>query len=181
LQGEPTPQRTYQFEHDLEKTLREAGRVTVEHVYNAAEPEDQDALPARVRLGRRLCRRNRKTPNEIATRFGPIVLRRYYYQAVEPGQRGLAPLERRLGIVARLATPALADEAAQLIADRTQKQTCATLERRHGMHWSPGTLRRVVAAMAQHYAPLRHDTQVKRVLQLLRQASKSRGQHAPTA
>lgn len=180
MEQPPTPERTYEFEQAVAESLRETGRVAVEHVYNAAEAEDQDDLPQRVRWGRRQFRRNRKTPNEIATRFGPITLRRYYYQAVEPGERGVAPLERALGVVARLATPALADEAAQLIADRTQKQTCDTLERLYGVHWSPGTLRRVVASMAQHYAPLRHETQVERVLELLRKASKSRGRHAPT-
>jgi hypothetical protein len=181
LQNSPTPRGTCEFERELEKTLREVGRQVVEHTYNAAEPEeDQGASTPRVRLGRREFRRNRKTPNGIATLFGPIVLRRCYYQAVKPGERGLAPLERRLGVAARLATPALADEAAQLSAERTQTQTCQALERRHGVHWSQGTLRRVVAAMAQHYAPWRHEAQVDRLLELLRKAAKSRGRHAPT-
>jgi hypothetical protein len=39
LRDGPTPQRTYQFECELEQTLREAGRQVVEHTYNAAEPE----------------------------------------------------------------------------------------------------------------------------------------------
>lgn len=177
----PTPRGAWEFECQLEQTLREVGRQVVEHTYNAAEPEQpSDAAPRRVRLGRREFRRNRKTPNKIATLFGVIVLRRTYYQAVQPGRRGLAPLERRLGIVARLATPALADEAAQLAAERTQTQTCQALERRHGVHWSQGSLRRVVAAMARHYAPLRHEAQVDQLLKLLRKAAKSRGRHAPT-
>jgi hypothetical protein len=181
LRHGPTPQSTYQFERELETTLREAGRQVVEHTYNAFEPKDDEHIqPQRVRLGRRQFRRHRKTPNQIATCFGAIVLQRYFYQAIEPGERGLAPLERRLGVVARLATPRLADEAAQLNAEQTQTQTCAALERRHGVHWSQGTLRRVVASMAQHYAPLRHGAQVDRVLTLLRKAGKSRGRHQPT-
>jgi hypothetical protein len=180
LRDGPTPQSTCQFEHDLQGTLREVGRLTLEQTYNAAEPEPEHELPSRVRLGRREFRRNRQTPNEIATLFGPIVLRRCIYQAVEPGERGFAPLERRLGVVARLATPALADEAARLNAELTQQQTRAALEARHGVGWSHGTLRRVVAAMAQHYAPLRHDAQVDRLLEWLEKAEKSRGRHAPT-
>lgn len=176
----PTPERTCQFERELEAALRETGRAVVQEVYNAAEPADEKQLPPRVRLGRRVFRRNRKTPNQIATLFGPIALRRCIYQATEPGEPGLAPLERRLGVVARLATPALADATAQLNAELTQQQTRQTLERRHGVDWSDGTLRRVVAAMAQHYAPLRHEAQVERLLALLQKASKSRGQHAPT-
>ena len=177
----PTPSRTDAFECELETILREAGRQVVEHTYNAAESEqDEQTLPPRLQLGRRQFRRNRKTPNKIATRFGTIVLWRVYYQSVEPGEPGLAPLERRLGVVARLATPALADEAAQLNADQTQAQTCHVLERRFGVHWAQGTLRRVVAAMAQHYAPLRHEAQVERVIEWLRHAAKSRGNHRPT-
>ena len=180
LQDGPTPQATFQFEHDIEGELREAGRQTLEFTFNAAEPEDEHELPPRLRRGRREFRRNRKTPNEIATLFGPVVLRRSIYQAVEPGERGLAPLERRLGVVAGLATPALADAAAGLNAELTQQQTRGVLERRHGVRWSHGTLRRVVAAMAQHYAPLRHEAQVDRVLDLLKTAGKSRGKHAVT-
>jgi hypothetical protein len=153
LRDGPTPQRTYQFESALEKTLREAGRAVVEHTYNAAEPEeDHKTLPRRVRLGRRQFRRNRQTSNQLATLFGPMVLRRYFYQAVEPGERGLAPLERRLGVVARLATPALADEAAQLNAERTQAQTLsgAGAASRRAL-----VARYAASAGGRHGAPLR--------------------------
>jgi hypothetical protein len=180
LHDGPTPQATFQFEQELAGVLREAGRVTTEVTYNAAEPESAEQLPPRVRLGRREFRRNRKTKNEIATVFGPIVLERCFYQSTEPGEPGLAPLERRLGVVARLATPALADEAARLNADLTQQQTRDALVTRHGIAWSHGTLRRVVAAMAQHYAPLRHAAQVEQLVAWLEKAEKSRGKHAVT-
>jgi hypothetical protein len=180
LQDAPTPQATFQFEQALQGVLREIGRATLEVTYNAAEPADEHQLPPRIRLGRREFRRNRKTPNEIATLFGPIVLHRCFYQAVEPGERGLAPLERQLGVVARLATPALADEAARYNAELTQAQTCQALKHGCGVCWSHGTLRRVVAAMAQQYAPLRHDAQVDRLLELLKKAEQSRGKHRPT-
>lgn len=160
--------------------LREAGRQTLEYTCNAAEPADEHEHSPRVRRGRREFRRNRRTPNTIATRFGPIVLERMFYQSVEPGERGLAPLERRLGVVAGLATPALADEAARLNAELTQGQTLAALDRHYGVSWSPGTLRRVVQAMARHYAPLRHAAQVDRVIEWLEKAEKSRGKHAAT-
>lgn len=180
MQDGPTPQATFQFEQALHGLLREMGRATLEVTYTAAEPADAHELPPRVRLGRREFRRNRKTPNELATLFGPIVLRRCFYQAAEPGEPGLAPLERRLGVVARLATPALADEAARCNAELTQQQTCQALQQGHGVCWSHGTLRRVVAAMAQQYAPLRHDAQVERLIEWLGKAEKSRGKHRPT-
>jgi hypothetical protein len=179
LRNGPTPLSTFQLEAQLDGVLREAGRQTLEYACNAAEPPDEPH-PPRLRRGRREFRRNRRTPNTIATRFGSIVLERMFYQSVEPGERGLAPLERRLGVVAGLATPALADEAARLNADLTQHETLAALKRHYGVHWSPGTLRRVVQAMAQHYAPWRHEAQVDRLLELLEKADKSRGKHAPT-
>ena len=180
MQHGPTPQATFQFEQELAGVLREAGRVTAEVTYNAAEPEPAEQLPPRIRLGRREFRRNRKTKNEIATWFGPVVLQRCFYQSVEQGEPGLAPLERRLGVVARLATPALGDEAARLNADLTQQQTREALATRHSVKWSHGTLRRVVQAMAQHYAPLRHEAQAERLIEWLEKAEKSRGKHAVT-
>jgi hypothetical protein len=179
LQRQPTPQATHEFEQQLEEGLREIGRVLAEHTYNAAEPEEKQ-LPPRVRLGRRQFRRNRKTPRSVATLFGSITLRRCIYQATEAGGKSLAPLEHRLGIVVSLATPALADEAARLNADQTQQQTREALQRRHGVHWSHGSLRKVVAAMAGHYAPRRHEAQVQRVLEMLKLSEKSRGKHPPT-
>jgi hypothetical protein len=180
LQHEPTPAATFQFERDVQATLRELGRLVVQQAYNAAEPGDERRRPPRLRLRRREFRRNRRTPRRIATLFGEIVLVRWFYQAVEPGERGLAPLEHQLGIVAEAATPALADEAARLNADLSQQQTREVLQQRHGVSWADGTLRKVVAAMARHYAPRRHAAQVGRLLELLKMAEKSRGKHAPT-
>lgn len=110
LQEPPTPQRTFEFEHEIEAKLREAGRKVVEATYNAAEGdssrgETTTALPARVKIAGQEYRRNRKTPRDVATLFGKIKLRRFIYQSVEPGQPGIAPLEHRLGIVAGAATP----------------------------------------------------------------------------
>jgi hypothetical protein len=50
LQQPPTPQRTFDFEHELEEKLREAGRQVAEQTYNAAKGEPAESLPARVRI-----------------------------------------------------------------------------------------------------------------------------------
>jgi hypothetical protein len=163
----------------LEQVLREGGRQVVEQVFHAMEPPAEQQ-PSRVRLGGRAFRRNRPTRAKIDCRFGRIQLTRCIYQAVERGEHALAPLEHALGIVAHRATPALADEAARLNADLSQQQTRQVLEQRHAVPWSDGTLRKVVAAMSQHYAPLRQEAQCRRVVELLTQAAKSPGKHAPT-
>ncbi len=45
-----TPQWTFDFEHEIGAKLREAGRKVGESTYNAAEEEDAQVLPTRVRL-----------------------------------------------------------------------------------------------------------------------------------
>ena len=175
-----TPQRTFDFEHEIEAKLREAGRKVVEATYNAAEEEDVQALPTRVRLAGHEYRRNRKTPRAVATLFGKIRLRRCIYQSSEPGQPGIAPLEHRLGVVAGAATPALADEAARWQADLPQQQTRTILQQRHGVSWADATLRKVVAAVAERYEPHRKAAGEARLLELLKAAEKSSGKHAPT-
>lgn len=169
----------FEFEHDLQAMLRDAGREVVEATVRAAEPPDRP-LPKRVRRGRDEYRRNRRTRKTIATLFGDIRFERSIYQAVERGDRSLAPLDHQLGLVAGVASPALADEAARLSADLPQAATRAVLTRRHAIQWRDGTLRRVVAAMAEHYGPHRHDAQVARLVELLATAKKIRGSHPPT-
>lgn len=180
LQEPPTPQRTFEFEHEIERKLREAGRKVVEATYNAAEEEDAEALPKSVKIDGQKYRRNRKTPRDVATLFGKIKLRRCIYQSVEPGQPGIAPLEQRLGMVAGAATPALADEAARWQADLPQQQTRTILKERHGVSWADATLRKVVAAVAERYEPHRGAAGEARILELLKTAEKSSGKHAPT-
>ena len=45
----PTPERTCAFERQVAATLREAGRVLLERVYNALEPERLEDCPLRLR------------------------------------------------------------------------------------------------------------------------------------
>ncbi len=180
MQAPATPAGTHDLEREVEQLSRELGRQTVEHAYNAVEPSDARQLPPRVRVGLSEYRRNRKTPRQVATLVGEITLERCIYQALEPGEPGLAPLEQALGIVAGIATPALADEAARLAAELPQRATRETLLARHGVAWADGTLRKVVAAMAEHLSPHRHPAQVEQVLTWLAAAAKSRGKHAPT-
>jgi hypothetical protein len=180
LQAPATPAGTHHFEREVEQFARELGRQTVEHAYNAVEPSKARELPPRVRVGLSEYRRNRKTPRQVATLLGEITLERCIYQAVEPGEPGLVPLEEALGIVAGLATPALADEAARLTAELPQRATCQALAARHSVAWADGTLRKVVAAMAENLAPHRHGAQVEQLLTWLAKATKSRGKHAPT-
>ena len=120
-----TPLAAWRLEYRLARTLWGLGRRLVELAYNRVEPLEVKLLPTRLRVGLDEYRRNRRTPRDLFCLFGPIRLWRVVYQAVEPGTPGLFPLEQALGIVARLATPALADQVGRLMAELTQQQTQA--------------------------------------------------------
>jgi hypothetical protein len=170
----------HDFEREVETIMRESARQVIEHTVGAIEPEEGRELPARVEVDGQTYRRNRPTPNRIATLFGSVALTRCVYQPTERGAKCLSPLEHALGIVAGLATPALADEAARLNAELPQAQTRDVLARRHHVHWADGTLRKLVARVAENCAPQRHAAQVARLAELLKKAQKSRGKHRPT-
>ncbi len=174
-----TPVATWRLEWKLARTLWEVGRRLVELAYNGVEPAEVKLLPTRLRIGLDEYRRNRRTPRDLFCLFGPIRLWRVVYQAVEPGIPGLFPLEQALGIVGRLATPALADQVGRLMAELTQQQTQAVLRERYGVSWSVKSLRKVTAALAESLSPLRQEAQVARLLGLLRQAFASSGKNRP--
>src|SRR5260370_19987724 len=100
-QQPPTPELTYAFEKGTAAILLETGRVFVEQAYNQIEPEQLADCPQRLRLAGQEYRRRPKSRNRIRTLFGVITLRRYLYEATEPGERALFPPEVQLGSEAR--------------------------------------------------------------------------------
>ncbi len=180
MQQAVTPKSTFRFECKLAKLLWELGRLLVQRTFNLLEPDNADAMPGRIRIGLAEYRRNRKRQRNVWCLFGQITLRRYIYQSVEPGEPGVFPLQIALGIVGHQATAALADVVGRLAAELTQQQTLAVLRERYGVSWSVGTLRKVVAELANIFGPLRHENQVNHVAEMLRKAFKSRGKCRPS-
>lgn len=174
-----TPKAAWRLEWGLAGTLWAIGRRLVELAYNRIEPAEVKVLPVRLRIGLDEYRRNRRTPRDLFCLFGPIRLWQVAYQAVELGTPGLFPLEQALGIVARLATPALADQVGRLMAELTQQQTQAVLQERYRVSWSIKSLRKVTKALAESLSPLRQEAQVARLLDLIRQAFASEGRYRP--
>ncbi len=133
---EPSPEAMFRFETNLQDLLREVGRVIIQWTVNHLEPDDlltQKMPPLFLWDGEYYRRRNKYSLRNFNCLFGPISLRRFYYQPLERCGRGLFPLEIQLGIVAGVATPALADTVARLAAELTQRQTLDCL-RRAGRH-----------------------------------------------
>jgi hypothetical protein len=175
----PTPAATFAFEHRVADLLRQTGRDLIEHVYNHAEPPPEEC-PARVRVGRETYRRHKKTPNTLGTLFGPVVLRRTVYECLELGEPCVWPLELRLGVVAGLATPALAERVGRWSADHEQAAVRGLLRAGHGVSWSVGSVRKVAGAVRDGVAGPGEHARVDRLVELLDQAQRSPGKHRPT-
>ena len=109
LAAGPTPATTCQFEKDLQKLLREMGRLSVTWVYNHVESPATETSPEQVGYHSEFYRRRTLTKNRhgLGSLFGHVPLWRIRYEPLEPGLPCIFPLELRLGITADRATPAL--------------------------------------------------------------------------
>jgi hypothetical protein len=174
-----TPQRFLNLENELHAAAEDACRQILEREANRLEPEDKGALSGRVRYHRETYRINKKTPAHIATRFGTITLRSFYYLNEEDGEPGLHPLWVRLGIGAGAATPALVERVARMSVDHTQSEVRAWLVREHGLRWSNDRLRTALAGFRQALLPFVAELQQERLLTWLAQAECARGRHRP--
>jgi hypothetical protein len=180
FRSEPvTPQRFLELENALQAAAAETCRQMLEREANRLEPDDKQALPSKVRYGKETYRINKKTPANIATRFGTIRLRSFYYLNDEDGEPGLHPLWVRLGIGAGLATPALLERLARMSVDHPQSEVRAWLRREHGLVWSNTRLRSALAGFRQALLPFRAELQKARLLAWLKQVERSRGRHRP--
>jgi hypothetical protein len=113
-----SPQAAFDLEQQVEAQLRELGRVGVEWALNRVEPRQAEALPQHVEFeAAPYTRVNHKTPQEVATTFGKIVLWRFGYRPTnKTGDATIFPLPWQLGIVAG-ATAALAERVARYQAE----------------------------------------------------------------
>jgi hypothetical protein len=184
LAREASPAAALAFERELAELLREVGRVILDLAYNRLEPDRPEELPHYVRHEAGQYRRlSRKTPNrEVATLFGKITLLRHGYRYVERDvcEPTIFPLEVQLGL-ARGATPALACEAARLLAETgaTQETVLTRLKERHGVTWGMKKLRAVTEHVATAMERFRREQQAKQVGVWLHAARQSKGKQRP--
>jgi hypothetical protein len=175
-----SPQGTHAFEHQMQELLHRTGRQAVQWTYNHLEPADLQNLPKHVRFEASLYTRlNRKTPQQAWTLFGPISLQRVGYRPTDKsGDATIFPLTLGLGLI-QGASPALADRAAQLLAESgmSQQRTLARLRQDHGVGWGVKKLRQVTTTVAEAMSEHQHEAQVEKLLALLNQAQASRGRH----
>jgi len=174
-----TPQQFLELENALHAAAMDACRQVLEQEANRLEADDKRTMPGKVRHHKETYRINKKSPASIATRFGTIVLRSFYYLNDEDGEPGLHPLWLRLGIGAGAATPALLERVARMSVDHTQAEVRAWLQREHGLAWSNTRLRAALAGFRQALLPFVAELQKARVLTWLEQAQQSCGRHRP--
>jgi hypothetical protein len=180
FRAEPaTPQRFLELENALHQAAQDVCRRVLEREANRLEADDRREVPAKVRYRKETYRVNKKTPARIASRFGTITLRSFYYLNAEDGEPGLHPLWLRLGIGAGAATPALLERVARLSVDHTQAEVRDWLLREHGLKWSNDRLRAALAGFRQALLPFVAALQEARLLRWLAQAQQSRGRHRP--
>lgn len=172
-----SPEKMARFEWNLQMQLSKVGRIVVQWTVNRLEPTEQADMPPVVFWERDAFRPKRPAPmRNLNCLFGPIRVRRWLYEAMDGLQLpALFPLERALGIVAGVATPALADLVARLSVDFTQRQVLESLRQRNHVAWGAQTLRNVTRAMAEGIAPHQHAARVKMLLGWLKRAAEGIG------
>ncbi len=180
FRSEPvTPQSFCALENELKTLADDACRQMLEREANRSESDDKEEVASKVRYQKETYRINKKTKTPVATRFGTIMLRSFYYLNQEDGEPGLHPLRVRLGIGAGSATPALLERVARVSVEHTQTEVRAWLLREHGLKWSNDRLRVALRGFRQALLPFVPELQKARLLQWLQQAEPSRGRHRP--
>ena len=81
-----TPESFLVLENELARLGNEAFRQVLQREANRVEPPNKQALPNKVRYHQQTYRINKRTPARIATRFGAIVVRSFYYLNEEAGE-----------------------------------------------------------------------------------------------
>jgi hypothetical protein len=180
FRGEPvTPRSFLELENKLAALADDACRQVLEQEAIRLEPDDKSDMPAKVRYQKETYRINKKTPAQVASRFGTMTIRSFYYLNEEDGEPGLHPLWVQLGIGAGSATPALLERVARMSVDHTQAEVRAWLLREHGLKWSNDRLRAALRGFRQALLPFVVELQRARLLTWLQQAEQSPGRHRP--
>ncbi len=141
------------------------------------ESDDRDQTVSSFGFDGQSFRRNRRTTNTIDTRFGPISFERWFFQNTQGEAPGIAPLDVRLGIVAKRMTPALAEVTGRLAADLPQQAAREMLAERFSVTPSVEAYRRVVADLATQVRTVHDEEAVKQLIQWIQEARQRDGKY----
>ena len=174
--GTVSGRECFEFETKLREHLHEMGRIIVQWKLNSLGSPSHDQPRMVFYEGTAYSPKRLSPTRNLNCLFGKIRVWRWLYESCD-GLRlpSLFPLELQLGIVAGVATPALADRVAQLSVDMTQRQLLEGLRSQHHVCWGAETLRKTVTAMAEALSPVRHQAQLNKLRSLLDQAAATVG------
>jgi hypothetical protein len=178
-----SPTTTLDFENQLAEQLRELGRKILQWTFNRIEGETPRALPQQVECeGERYRILAPKKHQPLDSQFGVIEWERHLYRPAsrDCGEKSIVPLARILGVVANT-TPALAEIACRRLAEAgaTQRSVQNHLKTQHHVTIGTKRLRELATQVSGEMTVVREETQVERVLELLRQADASSGNRKP--
>jgi hypothetical protein len=155
--------------------VREIARLILQWTLRHLESDRPDQAVAAFDYSGERYRRNRRTIKTIDTCFGSVTFERWFYQNVQPGSPGLAPLDVRLGLSAQRVTPALAEVTGRVAADMPQQAVRSILAERFGVQPGIGTLRRIIADIATEVRTEHDDVAIAQLCQWVEQARSSEG------
>ena len=151
----------------------------MEFTLRRIETDDRSRVATRIAFREETYRLNRPTSKNIDTRFGPINLKRWFYQADTAGVPGIAPLDICLGLFAGRMTPAAAEVTGRLVADMPQRATLETLEERLSITPGVGTLRRVIKDLGEKVRVHHDQAAIDKIVELIDEAQQSEGPWKP--
>lgn len=174
-QGEVTPQRCERVERRLETLFREMARLVLERTVNQLESSSRpEAVTWEHRIFRPYARRERA----MATRLGVIRYRRWLHRSEYSFfVKGIAPLDKRLGLTGNRVSPGVAHKLGRLAADLPQQAAIAELHEQFGVRLSVDAYRGVVEHLACEIQ-FRHDeAAIDQLREWIDHAAKSKGKH----
>ncbi len=176
LSGGVSAVSTFTLENFLANCVREFARKVIGWLIASLEPEIEQ-MPGTVKHSGKNFRRlpDKTQRSKIVTSFGNISFSRARYRRGRDGKT-IFPLELLLGLENGF-TPAAANLVGQQFATSgsTQGRTREMIRDRFGTSIGNEKLRKLTGTLATSLEPLREETQVAELMELIEQARKSGG------
>lgn len=171
---EVTPHRFERFERRLEQLFRELARLLLERTVNQIESSKR---PESVTWEDRTFEAYARRERSMDTRVGTIRYRRWLHRPEWFFVRGIAPLDKRLGLTGNRVSPGVAHKLGQLAADLPQQAAISELREHFGIDLSVDAYRRVVEHVSCEIH-FRHDeAAIAQLREWIEEAAKTKGKH----
>ena len=175
LRGDVTPERFERVERRLETLFREMARLVLERTVNQLE---SSARPEPVTWEHRIFRPYARRERTMSTRLGTIRYRRWLHRSdYSFFVKGIAPLDKRLGLTGNRVSPGFAHKLGRLAADLPQQSAISELKEHFGVRLSVEAYRGVVEHLAREIQFRHDDAATDQLREWIDQAAKTKGKH----